>query len=52
MAGSALDTELPARLLKRLQAIGTPSVCDAIEVAQGRRGFSDYTRGTMISSDL
>ncbi len=51
MAGTALDTELPASLLTRLQAIDTPSVCNAIEVAQGQRGFSAYTRGTMISSD-
>ncbi|MEM6304666.1 MAG: RraA family protein [Pseudomonadota bacterium] len=28
----------------------TPTVCNAIEVAQGRRGFSDFTRGTMQCS--
>jgi len=38
-------------LLKRLQAVDTPSVCNAIEVAQGRRGFTGYTRGTMLSSE-
>lgn len=51
MASTALNTELPAGLLRRLQAIDTPSVCNAIEVAQRQRGFSAYTRGTMISSD-
>ncbi|WP_298922604.1 hypothetical protein [uncultured Roseobacter sp.] len=24
-----------------------PIVCDAIEVAQGRRGFGQFTKGTM-----
>lgn len=28
----------------------TPTVCNAIEVAQGHRGFSDFTRGTMQCS--
>lgn len=39
-----------ARLLARLQGVDTPSVCNAIEVAQGKRGFSAYTRGTPLSS--
>lgn len=28
----------------------TPTVCNAIEVAQGRRGFDGFTRGTMLCS--
>ncbi len=43
--------ELDSELLKLLQSVDTPTVCNAIEVAQGKRGFSDFTRGTMISSD-
>lgn len=34
-------------LLKR---VDTPTVCNAIEVAQGQRGFNDFTRGTMLCS--
>jgi len=33
-----------------LQKVDTPTVCNAIEVAQGRRGFNDFTRGTMLCS--
>lgn len=40
-------------LLNRLQACDTPTVCNAIEVAQGRRGFAGFTRATMHwSSDV
>ena len=35
-------------LLARLAAIDTPTVCNAIEVAQGRRGFAAYSRQTVI----
>lgn len=34
-----------------LNAVDTPTVCNAIEVAQGRRGFNAFTRGTMLASD-
>jgi len=37
-------------LLKLLQRVDTPTVCNAIEVAQGRRGFNRFTRGTMQCS--
>ena len=37
-------------LLALLRSVDTPTVCNAIEVAQGRRGFSAFTRGTMIAS--
>jgi regulator of RNase E activity RraA len=34
-------------LLKR---VDTPTVCNAIEVAHGKRGFDAFTRGTMLCS--
>lgn len=37
-------------LLKLLQTVDTPTVCNAIEVAQGKRGFDQFTRGTMLCS--
>lgn len=37
-------------LLSLLQQVDTPTVCNAIEVAQGKRGFNEFTRGTMLSS--
>ena len=37
-------------LLKLLQRVDTPTVCNAIEVAQGKRGFNAFTRGTMLAS--
>ena len=38
-------------LLDLLTTVDTPSVCNAIEVAQGKRGFDAFTRGTMLASD-
>jgi len=37
-------------LLKVLQSVDTPTVCNGIEVAQGKRGFNAFTRGTVICS--
>jgi len=34
-----------------MQSVDTPTVCNAIEVAQGKRGFDGYTKGTMFASD-
>ena len=34
-------------LLELLRKVDTPTVCNAIEVAQGKRGFNRFTRGTM-----
>lgn len=39
-------------LLKLLKSVDTPTVCNAIEVAQGKRGFNAFTRGTMQCSDV
>lgn len=38
-------------LLDLLRRVDTPTVCNAIEVAQGRRGFTGFTRGTMICTE-
>lgn len=37
-------------LLSLLRSVDTPTVCNAIEVAQGKRGFAGFTRGTMLCS--
>jgi regulator of RNase E activity RraA len=37
-------------LLTLLRSVDTPTVCNAVEVAQGRRGFAAFTRGTMLCS--
>jgi regulator of RNase E activity RraA len=37
-------------LLKLLRNVDTPTVLNAIEVAQGKRGFDRFTRGTMLCS--
>jgi regulator of RNase E activity RraA len=37
-------------LLEILRGADTPTVCNAIEVVQGKRGFAQFTRGTMIST--
>ena len=44
------DPMIPADLLELLQRVDTPTVCNAIEVAQGKRGFDAYTKGTMQCS--
>lgn len=41
---------LPDDLLALLRRVDTPTVCNAVEVAQGRRGFDRFTRGTMQHS--
>jgi len=37
-------------LLTLLRSVDTPTVCNAIEVAQGQRGFDAFTRGTLLAS--
>ena len=44
------DHVIPDDVLARLREVDTPTVCNAIEVAQGRRGFNRFTRGTMLHS--
>lgn len=43
--------DLDPGLLALLRRVDTPTVCNAIEVAQGKRGFQGFTRGTMLASD-
>lgn len=38
-------------LLALLRSVDTPTVCNAIEMAEGRRGFDRFTRGTVLCSD-
>jgi len=42
---------LSDELLELLQSVDTPSVCNAIEVAQKKRGFANFTRKTMLIND-
>ena len=44
------DMVIPDDLLSLLREVDTPTVCNAIEVVQGRRGFAAFTRGTMQHS--
>ncbi|MDG2404027.1 MAG: RraA family protein [Paracoccaceae bacterium] len=44
------EPNLSGELLDLLGAIDTPTVCNAIEVAQEQRGFNRFTRGTMLHS--
>ena len=37
-------------LLTLLRRVDTPTVLNAIEVVQGKRGFKGFTRGTMVAS--
>ena len=46
MANELIEPEL----LSLLRRVDTPTVCNAIEVAQGQRGFNKFTRGTMLCS--
>lgn len=41
---------MDGNLLKLLKSVDTPTVCNAIEVAEGKRGFGAFTRGTMLCS--
>lgn len=43
MTPDALDA-----LIARLKSHDTPTICNAIEVVQGARGFSGFTRRTMV----
>ncbi len=44
------ENAIPDDLLALLRTVDTPTVCNAIEVAQGKRGFNRFTRGTMHHS--
>lgn len=42
-----MDTDL----FDILSRVDTPTVCNAIEVVQGKRGFAAFTRGTMVCTE-
>lgn len=44
------DTTIPDDLLALLRSVDTPTVCNAIEIVEGKRGFNRFTRGTMHHS--
>lgn len=46
MAERTIENEL----LALLRSVDTPTVCNAIEIAQGQRGFDRFTKGTMQHS--
>jgi regulator of RNase E activity RraA len=41
----------PPELYAALRAVDTPTICNAIEVVQGRRGFAGFTRRAMLASE-
>ena len=43
--------ELAPDLVQLLRSVDTPTVCNAIEVAQGTRGFDRFTRRTVTPAD-
>ena len=45
------DQALPDALVAALSAVDTPTVLNAIEVAQGKRGFQGFTRKTVLAAD-
>ncbi len=45
------ENTLHPELLALLNQVDTPTVCNAIEVAQGKRGFDNFTRKTLICAD-
>ena len=47
MSVKAIDQALAALLRK----VDTPTVCNAIEVAQGKRGFDRFTRSSVLPAN-
>jgi regulator of RNase E activity RraA len=45
-----MTTTIEPKLLQLLKSVDTPTVCNAIEVAQGKRGFNAFTRGTLLAA--
>ena len=43
--------ELAPELVQLLRSVDTPTVCNAIEVAQGKRGFDRFSRRTVMPAD-
>ena len=45
-----MNTTPDEKLLALLRKVDTPSVCNAIEVAQGQRGFAEFTKTTVLAA--
>ena len=41
---------MDSNLINQLKAVDTPTIANAIEVAQGSRDFTRFTRGTMVAA--
>lgn len=50
--GKGLNPMINQELLNLLKITDTPTVCNAIEVVQGQRGFDQFTRTTPLCSDI
>ncbi len=46
-----MNRELSPDVLAALKAVDTPTVCNAIELIEGRRKSTGFTRGTVIAAD-
>jgi regulator of RNase E activity RraA len=44
------ESDISADLLETMRHYDTPTICNAIEVAQGERGFAGFTKATMLCS--
>ena len=44
------NAKIPDDLLDTMRHCDTPTICNAIEVAQGERGFAGFTKATMLCS--
>ena len=51
MGGSKQIMAIDTELLERLKAVDTPTICNAIEVAQKKRGFANFTRQQLVSTE-
>ena len=52
MQSLSLDKNVSENLLNFLCKFNTPTICNAIEVAEGKRGFNNFTRETMCCSSV
>ena len=42
---------IPNEIYRALKRVDTPTVCNAIEVAFGKRGFANFTRSQMVATE-
>ena len=46
-----IDASTEIALVEKIRQFDTPTICNAIEIAQGGRGFNAFTKRTMFSSE-